>query len=114
MNPLRKKMASLLTDAASKGIKRLNPGSVCAKALKKINVKNTIKEDISRICEAISFTETTRILSLVTLLKMEDGEKKEEIKSEIKKIAEAVVARVERESGKLKIPEPCRHLLLNL
>jgi len=114
MNPLRQKMATFLTEVSHKGIRALDSESACAKALKKIDAKNTLKEDINRICEAVSFTEATRILSLATLLKMENGEKKEVIKSEIKKIAEAVVARVERESGKLKTPEPCRRLLLNL
>ena len=114
MNPFRKKMALLLTDAASKGIKSLSPESACGRALKKIDVKNTLKEDIERICEAVSLAEATRILSLAALLKMENAEKKEQIKGEIKRIAEAVVARVEQNSGKLRMPESCRHLLLNL
>ena len=114
MNPLRRQMALLLTNAASKGIKALDPGSECAKALKKTNIEDILREDIDRICGAVGFTEITKILSLATRLKASSVEKREATKRELKKIAEGVVARVEKESGKLKIPAPCRHLLLNL
>lgn len=114
MIPLRQKIASFLTDSARKGIEMLDSECACAKTLEKIDVENSLREDINRICQAASFTEITRVLTLVTRLRMASREKKEAIKSEFKKIAEEVVARVEKESGKLKMPQTCRHLLLEL
>ena len=111
---LRKKMASFLTDAALRGVKALEPGSPCAAALKRLDVENILREDIDRICEAISLAEITKVLSLAVKLKASSQEGSRAIKSDIKKIAEEVVARLESKSGKLKIPEPCRHLLLDL
>ena len=111
---LRQKMASFLTDAALRGMKALDANSSCAKALKKIDVENVLNEDINRICEAMSLAEIAKILSLAVKLKTSSQETSGAIKSDIKKIAEEVVTRLERKSGRLKIPEPCRHILLNL
>ena len=114
MDSLRQKMASFLIDAARKGIKALEPESECAKALEKIDIENALKEDINRICEAASFIEIAKITSLILRLETASEKNKEAIKDEIKRIAEDLVARVERDSGELKTPQPCRHLLLNL
>jgi len=107
-------MALFLTDLARKGIKALDSDSPCAKKLEKNDIENILKDDITRICEAASFTEITGILSLASRLQIASEEKKETIKKELKKIAEEIVVRVEGKSGKLKTPESCRHLLLNL
>ncbi len=114
LNPLKTKMASFLTEEALKRTKDLDSKSPCKKALTRIDVDNVLREDINRICEAVSLNEITRILSLARRLQDTSGEKKEEIKHDLKKIVEAVVARAEKESGRLRIPEPCRQLLLNL
>lgn len=114
MNPLRQKMASFLIDAARKQIKGLNVESVYAKTLERIDVENMLREDINRVCEAASFIEITRIISLVSQLQAASDENKATIKGDIKKIAEGLVARIERDSGELKISQSCRHLLLNL
>ena len=111
---LKKKMVSFLTETALKGIRALDTDSPCAEALKKFDVEDILREDIDRICEAMSFGEMTKILSLAVKLKTPSQEGREIIKSDIKKIAEEIIARVESRSGKLKIPEPCRHLLLDL
>jgi hypothetical protein len=111
---LKQKAASILTDAAYKGIKNLNPESACAKALKGIDVEVVLRADIARLCETASLTEITRISSLAAQLPIASDEKKAAIKRELKKIAETVTARAESTSGKLKIPSACRHLLLSL
>ncbi|MEE8424116.1 MAG: hypothetical protein V3S49_06200 [Thermodesulfobacteriota bacterium] len=107
-------MASFLIDTAKGGIDALDPGSSCAKELKEIDIDNILKEDISRICETISFIEITKILSLSTRLQAVSQAEEDEIKRKIKKMSQVVVARVEAKSGKLMIPESCRHMLLNL
>ena len=114
MNPLRQKMALFLTDAARKGLKSLDPKSQCAKILRKSDFENILREDVNRICEATSFIEITKTISLTAQLQRASEEKRKAIKDELKKIAEDVVKRIEKKSGKLKMPKPCRHLLLNL
>ncbi len=114
MNLLKKKIASFLTEEARKGMQDLDPDSPCRKALRKIDVDNVLREDINRICEAVSLAELTKILSLGRRLKTGSEDEKEETKRVLRQIVEAVVAKVERESGSLNIPEPCRQLLLNL
>jgi len=108
-------MSSLLTNAASNGIKALDPQSQCAKELGKIHdVDRVIKKEIEKICSAATLAEITKILLLVARLKKTSGQKKESIKSNLKRIAEQLVTRVETESGPLRLPKTCRHLLLEL
>jgi len=115
MEPIRKKLSSLLIEAAHKDIKALDPQSPCAKQLSQIeNVDTIIAEEIERICNAATLTEITKILFLTRRTKKTSGQKREAIKSQLKKIAEQVVTRVESESGPLRLPETCRHLLLSL
>jgi len=115
MDPIRKRMSSLLTKAASNEIKALDPQSPCAKELSKIHdIDRVITEEIEKICNAASLAETTKILLLSVRLRKTSGQKKEAIKSNLKRIAEQLVTRVEAESGPLSLPTTCRHLLLNL
>ena len=113
MNPLRYKMAMLLTDMAYKGISRLDPKSTCAKALKKIDVGTVLREDINRICNSATIGEIAKIIAFAGQLRVTSEDNKQ-AKSDLKELAEEIVARVERETGKLKIPQSCRHLLLKL
>ena len=115
MNPVRRKLSSFLAEAAHKGIKALEPQSPCAKELNGIeDVDAIIAEEIEKICNAASLAEITKILFLTRRMKKTSGQKREAIKSQLKKIAEQVVTRVESESGPLRLPETCRHLLLSL
>jgi hypothetical protein len=114
MNILKYKMAEVLTDAAKKGLKLLDKGSPCAKALKRIDFDKALKEDIGRICDKTSFIEASRLLSLYSRLHMTKGDEDETLKNDLKRVAEDLVERVEKESGRLNIPKQCRQLLLNL
>ena len=87
----------------------------CAKELDRIeDVDAIIAEEIEKICNAATLTEITKILFLTRRMKKTSGQKRETIKTELKKIAEQVVTRAESESGPLSLPETCRHLLLEL
>lgn len=107
-------MSSFLTEAAYKAIVALDPESPCAKELSKIKVDNIIREETEKICGAATLAEITRALSLVRRLKKTSEQEKEAIKSKLKRIVEKLVTRVETESGQLRLPKTCRHLLLNL
>lgn len=108
-------MSSLLTKAASNEIKALDPQSPCAKELSKIHdIDRVITEEIEKISNVATLAEIARILLLAGRLKKRRGRKKESAKSELKMIAEQLVTRVETESGPLRLPATCRHLLSNL
>ena len=113
MNPIRRKMSSFLTEAAYKEIEALNPESPPAEELSKIEeLDNIVKGEIEKICGAATLAEITRILLLVRQLNKASGQKEEAIKSDLKRIAEQLVRRVETESGPLRLSKTCRHLLL--
>jgi hypothetical protein len=115
MNPIRQKMASFLTEAARKEIEALGPDSPCAKELHEIeDVDTVIAEEIQKICNIATLGEITKAFFLVRRLKKASLQEKEAIESELGKIAEELVRRVEIESGRLRIPNACRHLLLSL
>jgi len=115
MDPIRRKLSSLLTEAARKGIKALEPQLPCTKELNGIeDVDAIIAEEIENICNAATLTEITKILFLTRRMKKTSGQKREAIKNHLKKIAEQIVTRAESESGPLRLPETCRHLLLEL
>jgi len=112
MELIRKKLSSLLIKAANKEMKALDPQSQCAKELTEIkNVDTIIVEEIEKICKAATLGEITRILLLVARLKTTSGQKREAIKNDIKKVAKKLVTRAEAESGSLKLPQSCRHIL---
>jgi len=112
MEPIRKKLNSLLINVANRKIKDLDPQSQCAKELAEIeNVETIVVEEIEKICNAVTLGEITRFFLLAARLKTTSGQKREAIKDNIKKIAKKLVSRVEAESGPLKLPQSCRHIL---
>ncbi len=115
MDPIRRKLSSVLTEAARKGIKALEPQSPCAKELSEIeDVDTIIAEEIEKICNADTLVEITKILFLTRRMKKTSGQQIEAIKSQLKKIAEEIVTRAESQAGPLILPQTCRHLLLGL
>ena len=115
MNPLRRKLSSFLIETAHKDINVLDAQSPCAKELSKIkDVDAVITETVERICQAATSAEITKFLFLTARLKTTSGQKREAIKGDIKKIAEALIARIEAESGPLKLPQSCRLVLLGV
>ena len=115
MNPVRHKLSSFLIETAHKDINALDPQSVCAKELNKIkDVDAVIAETVEKICQAATSAEITKFLFLVARLKTTSGQKREAIKGDIKKIAEALIARIEAKSGPLNLSQSCRLVLLGI
>lgn len=115
MNPVKSKLASLMIDAARKGICSLDKTSPHFKDLKTIDIDKVITEDVNRICEGISMAEIMQVMPLVAKLKIVcKADEQDAVKCRIKEIALRVVERVECAGGKLKIPASCRDLLLEL
>ena len=115
MDPLRQKLYLLLVETAHEGIKTIDPQSECAKQLSAIaDVDTVIAEEIRRLCMAATLLEVTKIFLLAAQLKKTHGQKADAVKSSLKKIAEVLIARVERQSGPLKLPQSCRGLLLSI
>ena len=115
MEPIRKKLISLLINDANEEIKALDPQSQCAKELSQIeDVDAIIAEEIEKVCNAATLAEITKTLFLSRRMKKTSGQEREAIKSQLKKIAEEVVTRAESQVGPLTLPQTCRHLLLEL
>ncbi|HIJ52801.1 MAG TPA: hypothetical protein HPP66_06560 [Planctomycetes bacterium] len=115
MEPIRKKLSSLLIKAANKEVEDLDPQSQCAKELAEIeNVDTIVVEEIEKICKVATLVEISKILSLAARLKGTAGQKRESVKNGIKNIAEGLVTRLEAESGPLKLPQSCRLILLGI
>jgi len=112
MEPIRKKLSSLLIKAANKEVEDLDPQSQCAKELAEIeNVDTIVVEEIEKICKVATIGEITRFFLLAARLKTTSRQKREAIKNDIKKIAKKLVSRVEAESGNLRLPQSCFHIL---
>jgi len=115
VNPVRRKLSSFLIEAAHEGINALDAQSACAKELRKIkDVDALIDETVEKICQTATAVEISKILFLARRLRGASGPKEESIKSNIKKIAEVLVTRVESKSGPLKLPQSCRLILLGI
>ncbi len=115
MNPIRRKMSSFLTKVARKGLETLDTQSFpCTKGLSKVEVDDIVANEIEKICNAATLAEITKTLLLVIQLKKTSGQKKEAIKSDLNRIVEELLTRVETESGPLGLPKACHHLFLGL
>ena len=113
-NHFKQQLAFLLAKSAQRGINALEPQSACAQALKHKNIDCLITRDIQKICEAASFSEISKILSLYAWFRIASQEKRDKLKYEFKTIADGIIERVEERHGKLNVPKPCRDLLINL
>ncbi|HIJ70604.1 MAG TPA: hypothetical protein HPP87_04475 [Planctomycetes bacterium] len=115
MDPIRHKLSLLLTETARNRIRTLEPDSPCAEELSKIGeVDDIIVQEVEKLCSTATLAQIARILYLAALIKTTSGRRREAIKNDIKLIAEKLVARTESETGPLRLPETCRHLLLSL
>ena len=114
MDPIRRKLSAFLADAACRGIEALDPESACAKELRAIPVGDALHEDVERICAAASLAEIGKVFVLGARIQKTSGKEKEKIMNDLKDIADELVTRVEKQSGRLMLPELCRHLLLAL
>jgi hypothetical protein len=102
-----------LIEAAHEAIKTLDPQSSCAKQLSEIEKLNEIiVEENEIICKAISLTDNSKDFFLTARPKRMSGQEKESVISDIKKMAEVLITRVETELSLLKLPQSCRFLRL--
>lgn len=107
-------MSQLIESQARQSMQRLEPDSVCAKALKCIDIDKCLAEDIERICAHMSMGTMSKIMSLGAKLKFATGEKAAALREELKDVAIKDIECLEAETGALHLPSPCRHLLLSL
>ena len=114
MGPIRRKLSSLLTQAVEQGMAALDPESPCAKELGKSAVAKILREEIEKICTAATWGEISRAGLLVSRLQKASPQERGPVKADLGRIIEGLVTRVESESGKLRIPEACRRMLLEL
>lgn len=114
MDPIRNKMAEIMRSAARKAIKKLDPRSKIAQALRSADMDAILGDDIQRVCEAMSFFDITRAMALAAQLGMATPGKFDAIKQELKKIAEKAAERAESSGGKLNMPDCCREFLFEL
>lgn len=114
MDPIRRRMSSLLTESARNAMGALDPQSPCARELSGIEFDDLLAEEIERICRTATLAEITRIVLLVGRMKKTSGGEKDAIKSSLKSMGEKLLTRMEKESGQLKLPKACRDLLLDL
>ncbi len=115
MNPIRRKMTAFVTEAVHKEIEALEPNCPCAREMSKLDdVDNTIAEEVKRFCDAATLKEISKMLLLVGRLKKASVQEKEVIESELERIKEKLVRRVETKSGQLRLPKACHHLFLGL
>ena len=115
MNPVRRKIASFLTEAIHKEMEALHPESACAKQLSEItDINATIAEEVEKICNIASLGEMTKAFLLLRRLKTASVQENESIKNNLSSMAEKLVGRVETKSGTLRLSEICRHLFSEL
>jgi hypothetical protein len=106
-------IAAFLNKAARDGISKLDKDSPLARELGRLDLDTVLKEDIDQICQAVTFAEALKIMSLGAAAKMGSGDT-ERIKADIKKMAKVIEERIEKKDGRLRIPPSCRDLLFNL
>ena len=109
-------MASVLLETVHKGLANLDLDSPLAKEVAKIDIERVLADDVRRVCEAVSFIEIIKIISIVTKINSPSCKDDEAcaLKREMKEIAVKLVERIECGSGPLGLPISCRELLLDL
>jgi len=116
MNPMKKRLAESLTEAARKGMEAMDPDNPCARSLQasESDADAVVAEAIQRICDEISILEAAKLVRLSAMLKSSKAEAADKYKTQIRRLALGIVERVERNTGSLDVPPACRALLLNL
>ncbi len=113
MNPIRRKLVSLMTEALQQKIEALEPGSPQAQELSTIDLDKYIKQDIEKVCNSATMAEMMRILFLGGKLRKAIGQERDTIKSDLKVIADLLIARLQRKSITLKLPKSCLDMLFD-
>ncbi len=80
MNPIKRKLVSVMTEALERKIAALEPSSELAQELSKIDLDKYMKQDIEKFCEAASMEEVMKIAFLGTKLRIATGQEEETIR----------------------------------
>ena len=111
MNPIKRKMVSVLSEAVREQIKSLSPQSPLTNEVDEIeDIEAVIADEALRMCEAASLGEIARISLLINRLKRVDENEKEKITDQLNSIAEKLIKRVESKTGSLKLSKVCLEL----
>ncbi len=113
MNPIRRKLISLMTEVLQQKIEALEPGSRQAGELGTIDVDKHIKHDVEKFCNIATMAEVMKIIFLGGKLRKAIGQERETIKSDLKVIANVLLARLESESVTLRLPRSCLDMLFD-
>jgi len=115
MNPIRRKMLSVLSEAVRDQIKSLSPQSPLANKVDEIeDIEAVIADEALRMCEAATLGEITRISLLINRLKRVNENKKEKITDQLNSIAGKLIKHVEDKTGPLKLSKVCLELFSEL
>ena len=113
MNPIRRKLVSLMTEVLQQKIKALEPASPQEQELSTIDLDKYIKQDIENICNSATMPEIMRILFLGGNLRNATGQERETINNDLKKIADLLIARLQSKSVTLRLPKSCLDMLFD-
>jgi hypothetical protein len=115
MNPLRKKMVSVLSEAVRAQVKSLAQQSLPADKIDGIeDIEPLIEEEALRMVEAAGLGEIAKISLLLNKLKKVDEHEREKIVAQLTAIAEKLIKRVENKTGPLKLSRTCLELFSQL
>ena len=115
MNPVKKKMVSVLSEAVRAQVKSLPQQSLLADKVDEIeDIEALIAEEAFRMCKAASLGEITKISLLVNKLKKMNEHEREKIAVQLTDIAEKLIKRVEEKTGPLKLSKTCLELFSQL
>ncbi|MHC4411777.1 MAG: hypothetical protein ACYSYU_01290 [Planctomycetota bacterium] len=115
MNPIRKKMVSVLSEAVRAQIKSLPQQSLLANKIDEIeDIEALIADEALRMCEAASMGEITKIFLLVNKFEKVNEHEKEKITAQLNSIAEKLIKRVEDKTGPLKLSGVCLEMFSQL
>ncbi len=113
MNPIRRKLVSLMTEVLQQKIEVLEPGSPQAQELSTIDLDKYIKQDIETVCNSATMAEIMRILFLGGKLRKAIGQERETINNDLKVIADVLIARLQSKSVALRLPKSCLDMLFD-
>ena len=111
MNLVKRKLASLMTEALQQKIQALDPNSPQAKELSTVDLDKYMKQDIETVCNAATMAEVMRLIFLGGQLRNATGQEEEDIKKDLKVVADEIIARLQSKSITLNLPKRCLDML---
>lgn len=104
-------MIAFATEAARDAVASMEPDSPYAVKVSKFeNIDYTISNEVTKLCNEATLSEMSKTFMLIRKLKKASEHEKQTTTSELRRITEKLIERVESKSGPLKLPEVCLHL----